>query len=30
VSSVMGTFLGVCLVRKALLDALLRRRNATA
>jgi len=30
VSSVMGTFLGVCLVRKALLDALLRHRNAIA
>jgi MFS family permease len=30
VSSVMLTFLGVCLVRKAILDALLRRRRATA
>jgi MFS family permease len=30
VSSVMATFLGVCLVRKALLDALLRRRNVAA
>jgi MFS family permease len=30
VSSVMGTFLGVCLVRKSVLDTLLRRRKATA
>ncbi len=30
VASVLMTFLGVCLVRKAILDALLRRRRAAA
>jgi hypothetical protein len=30
VASVLTTFLAVCLIRKSLLDALLRRRGATA